>query len=166
VGVALPEGDHAATGARLKRRYPQAQALPPPSPLAEVVAAIVALTDGEARDLSFAPLDRRGQAPFNLEVYDLALGIGPGETSTYGDIARRLGDVALSRAVGQALGANPWPIIVPCHRVLAADGRAGGFSGPGGITTKLRLLTIERASASGEPGLFAALPFAARPASA
>jgi methylated-DNA-[protein]-cysteine S-methyltransferase len=66
---------------------------------------------------------------------------------TYGDIASRLGDVGLSRAVGQALGRNPIPIIVPCHRVLAAQGRLGGFSAPGGASTKRRLLEIEGARA-------------------
>jgi methylated-DNA-[protein]-cysteine S-methyltransferase len=71
--------------------------------------------------------------------------------------------VGVSRAVGQALGRNPWPIIVPCHRVLAASGKTGGFSAPGGIDTKLRLLTIEARHAAGPPGLFPDLPLAARP---
>lgn len=82
---------------------------------------------------------------------------------TYGDIARRLGDVGLARAVGQALGRNPWPIVVPCHRVLGADGKVGGFSAPGGVTSKLRMLTIERARTSDAPPLFDDLPLAVRP---
>lgn len=77
----------------------------------------------------------------------------PGETVTYGEIARRLSDPGAARAVGQALGSNPFAPVVPCHRVLAADGRAGGFSANGGVTTKLRLLLIEHARFNG-PGLF------------
>ena len=75
-------------------------------------------------------------------------------TLTYGEIATRLGDRGLARDVGQALGRNPFPIVVPCHRVLAAGGKAGGFSANGGLTTKLRMLTIERARTSDAPTLF------------
>jgi methylated-DNA-[protein]-cysteine S-methyltransferase len=80
-------------------------------------------------------------------VYELARTIRVGETLTYGEMAARLGDPARAREVGQALGRNPVPIIVPCHRVIAAHGRAGGFSAPGGVATKLRLLAIESAHA-------------------
>ena len=83
-----------------------------------------------------------------------ARGIAPGATLSYGEIAARLGERGLARDVGQALGRNPFPIIVPCHRVLAAGGKAGGFSANGGVTTKLRLLTIERARTSDAPTLF------------
>ena len=82
---------------------------------------------------------------FNRSVYDIARTIAPGETLTYGDIATRLGDKLLSRAVGKALGENPFPIVIPCHRVLAANGKTGGFSANGGVTTKFRMLAIERA---------------------
>jgi methylated-DNA-[protein]-cysteine S-methyltransferase len=95
-------------------------------------------------------------------VWEITHAIPAGETLTYGDIARRLGDVSLSRAVGQALGANPIPIIVPCHRVLAADGKTGGFSAPGGVSTKLKLLNIERATTSAQPMLFGELPLEVR----
>jgi methylated-DNA-[protein]-cysteine S-methyltransferase len=81
---------------------------------------------------------------------------------TYGDIAERLGDRLLARAVGQALGENPCPIVMPCHRVLAANGRTGGFSAPGGVVTKLALLTIEKAQPGGRT-LFDDLPLAVRP---
>ena len=81
---------------------------------------------------------------FDTAVYRVARDIPPGETLTYGEIAERLDDPGAARAVGQALGANPIPIIIPCHRVLAAGGRAGGFSAPGGVATKLELLEIER----------------------
>ena len=104
----------------------------------------MALLSGEDADLRSVQLDLRAQSAFNAAVYELARGIAPGETSTYGEIATRLGDPGAARAVGQALGQNPIPIIVPCHRVLAAGGRAGGFSAPGGVMTKLKLLEIER----------------------
>jgi methylated-DNA-[protein]-cysteine S-methyltransferase len=82
---------------------------------------------------------------FHRRVYDVARTIPPGATLTYGDIAARLGEPGSARAVGQALGRNPFPIIVPCHRVLAANGQLGGFSATGGSATKRRLLTIEGA---------------------
>ena len=92
-------------------------------------------------------LDTTGLAAFSARVYEISRAIPPGRTLTYGDIAKRLGDLSRSRAVGQALGANPWPIVVPCHRILAAGGRKGGFSAPGGTDTKLRMLEIEGALA-------------------
>ena len=82
---------------------------------------------------------------------------------TYGEIATKLGDRLLAREVGQALGKNPIPIIVPCHRVLAADGKTGGFSAPGGVNTKMRMLSIERAQTSDQPMLFEQLDLASRP---
>ena len=82
--------------------------------------------------------------PFHRRVYEMARGIAPGQTVSYGDLAARLGQPGAARAVGQALGKNPFALVVPCHRVLAADGRMGGFSANGGVTTKLRLLSIER----------------------
>ncbi|BCW90382.1 Methylated-DNA--protein-cysteine methyltransferase [Alphaproteobacteria bacterium SO-S41] len=102
----------------------------------------------EVVDFADAPLDWSVVGAFERKVYDIARRIAPGETRTYGEIARELGDLALSRAVGQALGANPFPPIVPCHRVLASGGKTGGFSAPGGIETKFRMLEIERAHAA------------------
>ena len=99
---------------------------------------------------------------FNRRVYAIARAIPNDLTLTYGEIAERLGDKALARAVGQAMGENPTPIIMPCHRVLAANGKTGGFSAPGGVITKLRLLTIEGAEPGG-PTLFDRLPLEARP---
>ncbi len=91
--------------------------------------------------------------------WPLARTIPPGTTLTYGEIAARLGNPGHARAVGQALGSNPFAPVVPCHRVLAAGGRSGGFSANGGVATKLRMLQIERASFNG-PGLFDDLPVA------
>ena len=92
------------------------------------------------------PLDLDGQTEFNRRVYGDILKLRWGETTTYGEIARRLGDVALSRAVGAALGANPIPLIVPCHRVLGSNGKAGGFSAPGGAGAKMKMLAMEKAA--------------------
>jgi len=114
----------------------------------------VALLRGDATDLSDIALDMDRIESFERQVYEIARTIAPGATLSYGEIAVRLGDRALARDVGQALGRNPFPLIVPCHRVLAAGGKAGGFSANGGITTKLRLLTIERARTSDAPTLF------------
>jgi methylated-DNA-[protein]-cysteine S-methyltransferase len=105
---------------------------------------IVTLLRGEASDLSSIALDMDRLPPFHRRVYEVARGIGPGTTLSYGDLAARLGRPGAARAVGQALGRNPFAIVVPCHRVLAAGGRIGGFSASGGVGTKLRLLSIER----------------------
>ena len=90
-------------------------------------------------------LDDEGVPDFHRRVYEIARRIAPGHTRSYGDIAAELGDKGLSRAVGQALGHNPFAPVVPCHRVLAAGGKPGGFSAHGGATAKLRMLMIEGA---------------------
>jgi methylated-DNA-[protein]-cysteine S-methyltransferase len=146
-GVQLPQTEGGDPRARLARRHPLAAEQQPPRSVAEAIAGMQALLSGEPRDLLEVELDTSGLAPLSAQVYEISRAIPPGQTLTYGDIARRLGDVSLSRAVGQALGANPWPIVVPCHRILAAGGRKGGFSAPGGADTKLRMLEIEGALA-------------------
>jgi methylated-DNA-[protein]-cysteine S-methyltransferase len=173
-GVALPETDAARVRTRLLRRLPHArEALPPPD-VQKVIAAIVALLHGEPIDLSWVALDMDGVAPFDRRVYEIARTIPPGATRTYGQIAEQLTPTfprsreewGLAREVGQALGRNPFPIIVPCHRVLAEGGKPGGFSARGGIATKLRLLSIERARTSDAPTLFDSGPplaFALKP---
>lgn len=158
--VALPEPDERRLRAYLRRHAPEgavewapADELPPFARRA--VDGIVALLAGADDDLGDVELDLEGTPPFHAQVYAVARTIGPGETTTYGAVADRLGaDRGAARAVGQALGANPWPIVVPCHRITAAHGRTGGFSAPGGVTTKLRILEIERAHAKGDPTLF------------
>jgi methylated-DNA-[protein]-cysteine S-methyltransferase len=133
--------------ARLKKHHPKAQEVAAPLEVQAVIADVQRLLRGEARDLSTVSLDMNRVPEFDRRVYDEARTIPPGETLTYGEIATRLGDPGLSRAVGQALGRNPFTIIVPCHRVLAAGGRSGGFSAVGGVETKRRLLEIEGARA-------------------
>jgi methylated-DNA-[protein]-cysteine S-methyltransferase len=160
-GVQLPETTELATRARLQRRFPDAEEGVPPPFVQRAIEAITALLRGERRDLADIPLDLDGVPEFNQRVYEIALTIPPGRTMTYGEIAKRLGDRLLARAVGQALGHNPVPLIVPCHRVMSAGGKSGGFSAGGGVVTKLRLLTIEGAQPDG-PNLFDRLPLEAR----
>lgn len=182
----LPEATAAATRARLVRHLPAtAREWPPPTaaspgeapgplppaassqpaspagPLppfaARAVDGVAALLAGADDDLVDVRLDMDGLAPFHREVYAVARAIPPGATITYGEVCDCIGaGRAAARAVGQALGANPFPIVVPCHRVTAAGGRTGGFSAGDGVSTKLRLLEIERvhASAHGAPTLF------------
>jgi methylated-DNA-[protein]-cysteine S-methyltransferase len=161
VGVQLPETTELATRARLHRRYPDAQEDVPPPFVQRAIEAITGLLRGERRNLTDIPLDLDGVPEFNQRVYDIARKIPPGRTLTYGEIAKTLGDRLLARAVGQALGHNPVPLIVPCHRVMSAGGKSGGFSAGGGVVTKLRLLTIEGAQPDG-PNLFDRLPLEAR----
>jgi methylated-DNA-[protein]-cysteine S-methyltransferase len=147
VGLRLPERDDDTMRARMRRRHPEALEENAPPDVERVVADIQRLLAGEGGDLSGVSLDMTGVPDFDRRVYAEARAIAPGETRTYGEIAARLGDPGLARAVGQALGRNPFVIIVPCHRVLAAGGNAGGFSAPGGVETKRRLLEIEGARA-------------------
>jgi methylated-DNA-[protein]-cysteine S-methyltransferase len=154
VGLQLPEACAADTRSRLRRRFASAREMPPPPEIGQAIAGIVALLQGKPVDLSAVPLDMNGVSLFHRRVYELARGIGPGHTLTYGEIAARLGEPGSARAVGHALGRNPFAIIVPCHRVLAAGGGLGGFSAPGGVETKLRLLAIEGARPDREPDLF------------
>ncbi len=144
VGVQLPEQTSGATRTRLRRRFPDAHDASPPLHAQTAIDAIVALLSGEPRDLTGIPVDMHGLPQFNRRVYELARTIPPGETRTYGELAATLGLPGAARAVGQALGENPVPIVIPCHRVLAARGRTGGFSGGAGVPTKLRMLAIER----------------------
>jgi methylated-DNA-[protein]-cysteine S-methyltransferase len=163
VCVQLPEADMARTRARLRRRLREAVETTPPTAVAVTAKAIAALLAGEASDLTNAKLDMAGVPEFHRRVYDIARTVRPGATLTYGDIAARLGEPGAARAVGQALGRNPFPIIVPCHRVVAAGGKLGGFSARGGSATKARLLAIEARHAHATPMLFDELPWAAAP---
>ncbi|WP_422001148.1 methylated-DNA--[protein]-cysteine S-methyltransferase [Reyranella sp.] len=158
VGFHLPGATEARTRARLSQRFADAAEAPPPPGVQRVIDRVLALLAGEAVDLSDVPIVLDGVPDFHRRVYDVARAIPPGRTMTYGEIARRLGAPHDSREVGQALGRNPIAVIVPCHRVLGADGRMGGFSAPGGVATKRRILEIEGAAALGAGPLFAAPP--------
>jgi len=126
-----------------------------PASIAAAIAGIAALLSGERRDLRSVVLDERALDEFDQRVYAATREIGPGETASYGEIARALGAPQEARAVGAALGRNPFPVVVPCHRVLAADGTLHGFSAPGGLRTKRRMLEIEGAPGFTQQALFA-----------
>lgn len=143
-GVQLPEENDAATLARLLAfTGPMLQA-EPSLEMRSAVSHITALLAGEAHDFSAVVLDFSRLTPFRQRVYRATCAIAPGETCTYGDLAAQLGNRQGARAVGQALGFNPFAPVVPCHRVLAAGGRPGGFSAHGGTCTKLRMLLAEK----------------------
>ena len=154
VALQLPETRAAATQARLLRASGDLpRAVPPPS-VAAAIDAIAVSVAGGAHALDMVVLDMSGMTDFQRRVYQLALRIAPGQTCTYGELAAQLGGRHLARAVGQALGRNPFAPVVPCHRVLAAGGRPGGFSAEGGTVTKLRLLQSEGACLGSQAGLF------------
>ena len=155
VAVQLPQPSEAQTRARLRQRHGDLPEMSPTEAVDYAITRMVALLEGAAVDLSDILLDLADVSEFQRNVYAIARDIPPGRTLTYGDIARQLGDLALSREVGQALGRNPCPIIVPCHRVLAAGGKPGGFSANGGVETKLKMLAIEGAVVNYTPDLFA-----------
>lgn len=139
----LPEETEAETRERVCLRAPGASETAPPPEVQLVIDAVMDHLAGKDCDLGWVRLDMEGLPPFHKRVYEVARTI-PGEaTLTYGEVARRMGAPQAARAVGQALGRNPFPVVVPCHRVVAAGGRLGGFSAHGGTSTKERLLAIE-----------------------
>ena len=150
----LPETDRAATLRRLQRRHPEGEEAPPPPWVEQVIQRVQALLAGAHDDLADVPLDMHGEPGFNQRVYAVTRAIPPGRTLTYGEVAHKIGEPNSARAVGQALGHNPFAPIVPCHRVLGAGNTGVGFSANGGVETKLKMLEIERAQLGGQPGLF------------
>lgn len=139
----LPERDRAATERRLSRRLGNGIECAPPADIAQIVEILKRYASGEPVDFSDVPVDLSGIDPFRLAIYDAARKLGFGETTTYGGLATLAGHAGRAQETGQALGKNPVPIVVPCHRILAAGGKIGGFSAPGGSTTKGRLLAME-----------------------
>lgn len=154
LAVQLPEADDAATVAQLRRRAHGACEGTPSAEAQHAIDGVQALLRGENVQLLDVRLDLRGLSELQCRVYELTRRIPPGHTRTYGELATELGSSHLARAVGQALGRNPFAPLVPCHRVLASHGRAGGFSAHGGVRTKLKLLQIEGADPSGAADLF------------
>lgn len=158
----LPEETPELTAQKMARRAGGAVEAPPPDFVSGAIAGILELLEGKPKDLTSIELDFTGIEPFALKVYELSRAIKPGHTRTYGDLARDMGDRAYAQAVGRALGANPFPIIVPCHRIMGAGGKLTGFSAGGGVNTKLKLLEIEKAQIGDVPSLFGDLPFSIR----
>jgi methylated-DNA-[protein]-cysteine S-methyltransferase len=153
-GVQLPMGNEEKTRTRIRQSHGDIAEARPSAEVQRAIDGIIELLAGKPNDLAGIALDLDGVPEFNRGVYDIARRIPPGQTLTYGDIAKQLGGVELSRDVGQALGRNPCPIVVPCHRVLAAGGKPGGFSANGGVVTKLKMLAIEGAVVNHTPSLF------------
>jgi methylated-DNA-[protein]-cysteine S-methyltransferase len=141
----LPEPSAQAARARLARRLPEAREAEPPEHVHRLIDDVIRLFQGDRVSLEWVSIDDAAVSELDRRVYAATRTIPPGSTLTYGDVARLLGDATLARRVGEALGRNPFPIVVPCHRVLAAGGRTGGFSARGGTETKMQLLRIEGA---------------------
>ena len=140
----LPTRSAEATERILRRRVPGAEPGAPTLEVAEAVAAVKRYFEGEETDFSSCKLDLGEQDPFFVRIYAAARRVGWGQTTTYGTLARELGaGPEAARDVGQAMANNPVALIIPCHRVLAAGGKVGGFSAPGGSTAKARMLELE-----------------------
>jgi methylated-DNA-[protein]-cysteine S-methyltransferase len=154
VATHLPEENNALTATRLVTRASGAIEGAPPPTIQHAIASIAALLGGEKVDLTFVTCDFSDIDFFAQKVYTATRAIPPGETLTYGSIALQLGNKLLAQNVGQALSRNPFPIIVPCHRVMGANGKLTGFSANGGVRTKLKMLEIEGAQLGEVPGLF------------
>ena len=140
-GVQLPEASEAKTRARVTRRYPHVREAQPPTDVRRAIDAITSLLSGEPSDLSAVALDMDGIPEFDRGVYEAARGIAAGATISYGELAMRLGDRNAMRAVGLANGRNPISVVVPCHRVIGADGTLTGYGG--GVPRKSWLLNHE-----------------------
>jgi len=159
--LALPERDEAATERRLIAKSHSAGQAEPPAAVARAIALIQNYCAGEHADFSSVPLDLSGVDAARRRIYETMRTLSFGETTTYGALARQTGaadsDWEAARDVGVAMGQNPIPIVVPCHRVLAAGGKPGGFSAYGGTATKEKLLALEGVHLSGStprlPGL-------------
>jgi methylated-DNA-[protein]-cysteine S-methyltransferase len=155
-GTSLP-GEPGAVESYLAERHPDVQPGAPPQPVADAILRMQRVLAGTSTDdLADIELDLTGISDFANQVYRRTRAVPPGSTTTYGAIAAEMGGPTVSRAVGRALGDNPFPIVVPCHRVTGAAGAIGGFSAPGGARTKRRMLLVERAGEDDDPGLFGA----------
>lgn len=153
--VVIAEATADSVRARMTKYTPDAVEAEPPGAVQSAINRITAHLAGELDDLRDITVDLDDVSEWRREVYEVLRSVDPGETITYGEIAHRLGNPHAAREVGQAMGSNPVPIIVPCHRCLAADNKMGGFSAPGGISTKLKLLAIEGAATpEGQTALF------------
>jgi methylated-DNA-[protein]-cysteine S-methyltransferase len=146
-GLRLPASTEARAEASILQRFPQARRSPPSALVTRLISDINRYFNGEKVDFSAIPLDFGSQNPFFAQVYSEVRKLGWGETTTYGAVAKVLGaPPQAARDVGQAMASNPIPLIVPCHRVLAAGGKLGGFSAPGGSGCKARMLELEGVS--------------------
>ncbi len=153
--LCLPDRDAASTRRRLGRHGVSAGAHAPsrevPGWVADLIAAITAYAAGQATEFSTVPVDLAGVDAFRLAIYAATRQLRFGETTTYGELAKRAGHAGLARETGAALGSNPVPLVIPCHRIPAAGGKIGGFSAPGGSVAKARMLALEGVATSPPP---------------
>src|SRR5579871_1278762 len=139
----LPTKNADSADRLFRKRNPESTATAPPAEIARVIAAAKAYFDGKTTDFSAVPLDLGDIDPFFAAVYDAVRRVGWGQTTTYGAVAKNLGaGPEYARDVGLAMATNPVPLVIPCHRVLAAGGKVGGFSAPGGAASKVRMLEL------------------------
>lgn len=143
IRLCLPERSREAVERRLFRHPGVSRSTDQPQWVVELITSIKAYAAGEDVDFSGVPVDLDGVDDFRLAIYDAARKLRFGETTTYGELAKRAGHAGLARETGAALGANPVPLVIPCHRILAAGGKIGGFSAPGGSATKEKMLVME-----------------------
>jgi methylated-DNA-[protein]-cysteine S-methyltransferase len=163
LGVQLPEAREMETRRRMLRQYPDARELRPPLNAEIAIDGIAALLRGKPCDFSDVVLDMNGMPPFNRRIYEYARTIPRGKTITFAELAKRLGASGAAHAIGQAIGRNPFTVLVPCHRVLAADGETVSFCMNGGTISRRRLLSLEGALTKSGPTLFDALLSVAPP---
>ncbi len=155
----LPEKDRRATEQRFRVR--SATAGDPPAAVAQTIELVRHYLNGERINFSQVAVDLAQVDALNRPIYHALRAVGWGETTTYGELARRAGSPASAQTVGQAMARNPVPVIIPCHRVLASGKRIGGFSAYGGVFTKELLLALEGTRSPLLPGI---APVQRRPA--
>jgi methylated-DNA-[protein]-cysteine S-methyltransferase len=146
IRLQLPEASAKLTEARIAKQTSADRSSEPPTEIARLIDKLRKHLDGEVQDFRDVAVDLGEAHGFALRVFEAARKVPAGQTTTYGGIARALGRPNAARAVGQAVGKNPIPIIIPCHRILGAGGKPGGFSAHGGLTTKARMLEAEGVS--------------------
>ena len=140
----LPTKSAEAAERLIRRRAPSAEPGAPTEDVAAVVGSAQRYFAGEEMDFSNVRVDLADQVTFFAQIYDALRRVGWGRTTTYGALAKEVGaGREAARDVGEAMAKNPAPLIIPCHRVLAAGGKIGGFSAPGGSKTKVRMLELE-----------------------
>ncbi len=159
VGTALPDEGPEAALVSIRERFPGAREARPPPSVAAVIARVARLLQSGREPLDDIAVELGAVTVFQRRVYEAARRIPPGQTRGYGELARLIGKPGAARAVGGALGRNPLPLLVPCHRVLAAGGKLGGFTAPGGAKLKERLLSLEGARRPGGDAAATSLPF-------